>query len=87
MRRAPRGVTTAGGRSPTSAALENLARRLDETDPAAAEALRRYGIAPGGHDSGALVGISASKEHAAVVPQSLAFTVPSRRWCVPARGA
>jgi hypothetical protein len=31
-----------------SAALENLARRLDKTDPTAAEALRRYGIAPGG---------------------------------------
>ena len=31
-----------------SAALENLAQRLDQTDPAAAESLRRYGIEPGG---------------------------------------
>ncbi len=31
-----------------SAALENLAHRLDQTDPAAAEDLRRYGIEPGG---------------------------------------
>jgi uncharacterized protein YidB (DUF937 family) len=31
-----------------SAALENLAQRLDETDPIAAESLRRYGIEPGG---------------------------------------
>lgn len=31
-----------------SAALENLAQRLDQTDPAAAEDLRRYGIEPGG---------------------------------------
>jgi hypothetical protein len=31
-----------------SAALENLAQRLDQTDPQAAENLRRYGIEPGG---------------------------------------
>lgn len=31
-----------------SAALENLAQRLEQTDPAAAESLRRYGIEPGG---------------------------------------
>jgi hypothetical protein len=31
-----------------SAVLENLAQRLDQTDPAAAESLRRYGIEPGG---------------------------------------
>ena len=30
------------------AALENLAQRLDQTDPGAAENLRRYGIEPGG---------------------------------------
>jgi hypothetical protein len=31
-----------------SAALENLAQRLDQTSAAAAESLRRYGIEPGG---------------------------------------
>jgi len=31
-----------------SAALENLAQRLDQTGSAAAEGLRRYGIKPGG---------------------------------------
>ena len=31
-----------------SAALENLAQRLEQTDPIAAESLRRYGIEPGG---------------------------------------
>ena len=31
-----------------SAALSNLAQRLEQTDPAAAESLRRYGIEPGG---------------------------------------
>ena len=31
-----------------SAALENLAQRLEQTDPAAAGSLRRYGIDPGG---------------------------------------
>jgi uncharacterized protein YidB (DUF937 family) len=42
-----RWILEAGNR----AALENLAQRLDQTDPQAAESLRRYGIEPGGNSA------------------------------------